>query len=70
MTQPLAVRPRAPEQYPWSSCEVNAATRADALITRHPAFEVIGQDYRALFDEQKTFQLNDHLLSAHAAVLS
>jgi putative transposase len=40
-----------PEQYPWSSFQVNATARANALITRHPALEVIGQDYRALFDQ-------------------
>jgi putative transposase len=42
---------QSPEQYSWSSFGVNAAAREDGLVTRHPAIEVMGQDYRALFDQ-------------------
>jgi putative transposase len=40
----------APERYAWSSYGVNADRTEDALITRHAALEVVGSDYRSLFD--------------------
>jgi putative transposase len=39
----------SPEAYPWSSFLANAQGK-DGFISRHPALEAVGNDYRGLFD--------------------
>jgi putative transposase len=39
------------DDYAWSSFAANATAREDALITPHRALEVVGHDYRSLFDQ-------------------